>query len=301
MSDIYKFNVNLIDNITKIYGNDGVRWLDELPHLIQYYQTKWQLKNLAAHSDLSYNPILFGRLDNSEMALKLSYSKDDLQKELELLEIYQNHGAVRVIEYDEQVVLMQKGHKDLKSAKLLLEQEIEIYATLFQQMLNAKQPSQTKYKSEQDLFRSLSQTDNKLSRYRDKADKYMKDIDRQREYQLLHGDLHHGNIIKTDEGWCFIDPKGINCTICFELANFIRNPIDQIYKNKNAKEIVLKRVNMLSQIFKLDNKLLLQYVYIQSLLAWQWALQDDLGDYHFQQSVEMMEQIMQETEYAYTK
>lgn len=41
---------------------------------------------------------------------------------------------------------------------------------------------------------------------------------------LLHGDLHHDNVLESDRGWLAIDPKGIYGPPEAELANTYRNP-----------------------------------------------------------------------------
>lgn len=48
----------------------------------------------------------------------------------------------------------------------------------------------------------------------------------QREPALLHGDLHHYNVLSDRaRGWCAIDPKGVVGELEFELRVALRNPI----------------------------------------------------------------------------
>jgi streptomycin 6-kinase len=42
---------------------------------------------------------------------------------------------------------------------------------------------------------------------------------------LLHGDLHHYNILSHNGTWLFIDPKGIAGDPAFDIAGYMRNPI----------------------------------------------------------------------------
>lgn len=44
---------------------------------------------------------------------------------------------------------------------------------------------------------------------------------------LLHGDLHHYNLLRTAEGYRAIDPIGCLAPIEFEFTRFIRNDILQ--------------------------------------------------------------------------
>lgn len=45
---------------------------------------------------------------------------------------------------------------------------------------------------------------------------------------LLHGDLHHFNILQDGDRWVAIDPKGVIGDPAFEPVAFLRNPIDTL-------------------------------------------------------------------------
>ena len=47
------------------------------------------------------------------------------------------------------------------------------------------------------------------------------------ELRVLHGDLHHDNILHGDRGWLVIDPKGVLGDPGFDAANFFYNPLDR--------------------------------------------------------------------------
>jgi streptomycin 6-kinase len=50
-----------------------------------------------------------------------------------------------------------------------------------------------------------------------------------REVGVLHGDLHHGNVLDFGvRGWLAIDPKGLLGERGFDFANIFTNPISQI-------------------------------------------------------------------------
>lgn len=46
--------------------------------------------------------------------------------------------------------------------------------------------------------------------------------------RLLHGDLHHYNLLQHGEGWVAIDPKGLAADPAVEIAAFLRNPCETI-------------------------------------------------------------------------
>lgn len=47
------------------------------------------------------------------------------------------------------------------------------------------------------------------------------------ELRVLHGDLHHENVLHGERGWLVIDPKGILGDPGFDAANFFYNPLDR--------------------------------------------------------------------------
>lgn len=47
------------------------------------------------------------------------------------------------------------------------------------------------------------------------------------DVRVLHGDLHHDNILRGERGWLAIDPKGLFGDPGFEAANFLFNPLDR--------------------------------------------------------------------------
>lgn len=50
----------------------------------------------------------------------------------------------------------------------------------------------------------------------------------QRNPALLHGDLHHYNVLSDNaRGWCAIDPKGVVGELEYEIGAALRNPIDR--------------------------------------------------------------------------
>jgi len=57
------------------------------------------------------------------------------------------------------------------------------------------------------------------------------------ELRVLHGDLHHDNILYGKRGWLAIDPKGIFGDPGFDAANFLFNPLDRHDLTRNPERI----------------------------------------------------------------
>ncbi|WP_269930216.1 aminoglycoside phosphotransferase family protein [Aminobacter sp. HY435] len=65
------------------------------------------------------------------------------------------------------------------------------------------------------------------SPYRDGAVIAERLLSNPHDLRVLHGDLHHENVLHGDRGWLAIDPKGLIGDPGFDAANFFYNPLDR--------------------------------------------------------------------------
>jgi streptomycin 6-kinase len=96
----------------------------------------------------------------------------------------------------------------------------------------------------------------------------------QRQRRLLHGDLHHGNVLfDTKRGWLAIDPKGVVGELEYELGAALRNPIGhpELYA---STEIVQRRLDRFGAILKLDRSRALRWAFAQAVLSAIWSSED---------------------------
>ena len=97
----------------------------------------------------------------------------------------------------------------------------------------------------------------------------------QRRERLLHGDLHHGNVLfDRERGWLGIDPKGVVGELEFELGAALRNPWNRPSLVTNPERI-RRRVRVLADALDLDASRLLGWTFAQAVLAAVWMIEDD--------------------------
>lgn len=90
---------------------------------------------------------------------------------------------------------------------------------------------------------------------------------------LLHGDLHHDNIILNDKGtYCMIDPKGIIGPEIFDLPRFILNEMDFVSDDKCRKHI-LQIIEMISQKTKYSSIDIIKLFFMEIMLANVWYIE----------------------------
>jgi streptomycin 6-kinase len=94
----------------------------------------------------------------------------------------------------------------------------------------------------------------------------------QREAVVLHGDVHHDNVLDGGvRGWLVIDPKGLVGERGFEYANLFRNPDLTIALAPGQMQ---RRAQIVAQEADLDGRRLLDWVVAYAGLGAAWSLED---------------------------
>jgi streptomycin 6-kinase len=96
----------------------------------------------------------------------------------------------------------------------------------------------------------------------------------QRNPALLHGDLHHYNVLSDRvRGWCAIDVKGVVGELEYELGAALRNPIDRpdLFATLDAVERRLERFGL---VLGLDVGRARGWCFAQAVLSAIWSVED---------------------------
>lgn len=96
----------------------------------------------------------------------------------------------------------------------------------------------------------------------------------QRNPALLHGDLHHYNVLSDRErGWCAVDVKGVVGELEFELGAALRNPLDRpdLYA---SLDIVERRLDHFGLVLGIDTSRARGWCFAQAVLSAIWSRED---------------------------
>jgi streptomycin 6-kinase len=92
---------------------------------------------------------------------------------------------------------------------------------------------------------------------------------------LLHGDLHHANILAAErQPWLALDPKGLVGEPAYEVGAFLRNPMPQLFAAPQPGRILARRVDQLAEELGFDRARLLGWGLAQAVLAAWWSFED---------------------------
>jgi len=95
------------------------------------------------------------------------------------------------------------------------------------------------------------------------------------EPRLLHGDLHHGNILAADGEWLAIDPKGVVGDPAFEPSALFFNPHDRLAACGDVPALVARRLHLLSDALALDRGRIAAWAFARCVLSMCWTIEDN--------------------------
>ncbi len=98
----------------------------------------------------------------------------------------------------------------------------------------------------------------------------------QGELLLLHGDLHHDNILYDEgRGWLAIDPKGVLGESAYEIGAALRNPLP-LPKIFTDAAVIDRRLRIVAERLGFDGERVLAWSFAQAVLAAIWAREDGI-------------------------
>lgn len=227
--------------------------------------------------------IVFGARGNQPVVLKMLRRPGDEWDSGEVLEVLDGRGTVRVYEHIGGALLLEKLNPGTPLTDLALngrdEEATDIIAEVIQRMSNPRESSKAFITVEAwgDGFeRYLASGDNQIPQdlVAQGRHTYMSLCRSQQRVRLLHGDLHHYNVLfDSDRGWVAIDPKGIVGEIEYEIGAALRNPFERP-EMFAAPETIERRIKRYEAKLKLDAHRALSWGFSQAVLSAIWTVED---------------------------
>lgn len=277
-----------------MFGSQGKLWLTLLQDKVTTLAKQWNLTQISTVKNLSYNFVASAMQKNNPVILKISPCGTSLDKETQALTALQGFGCITILASMPDTILLQKATPGLSLKTLFPSQEKEsiiITANLIKTLHQAslKTTPTKNFPTLEHLFRKINSTAPIPLSYLTKALEFKEKLLATSPTQvLLHGDLHHENILLHNKSWIAIDPKGYLGDPAYETTAFIRNPSPELLEHQNAKSIMLARIKTFSQELNISEQRILEYSYIQTILSWIWNLEDNLETTYFENLAKML-------------
>lgn len=246
--------------------------------ILNYRIKEWELipdgNSFQTHSSL-LQPVLYGAL---KAMLKIPLTSEEKTGSI-LLDWWDGKGAVRVLKSDDDAILMERiadnhslrsismNGNDDESTRIICE-----VAHLLHSDRNKPLPELVPLHI---WFKDLFLSANKYGGFFLKAAEIARLVlESQTDFTVLHGDLHHDNILYSSErGWLAIDPKGLLGEKTFDYVNILCNPTKEMALSEGR---LMKQINIISKNTGIDVNHLLKWTIAWSALSTVWFLNDDI-------------------------
>jgi streptomycin 6-kinase len=277
----------LARNAVAVWGAAGARWLADLPRVLDDVARDWAL-TVGAPFELSYHYVVaVTGADGTPAVLKLGVpTGDSLREELPALRAFAGRGAVRVLRADlgRGVLLLERAEPGERLRDLVPDRDAEatsIAAAVMRRLAAAPLPDHPL----PDLLEQCRAFDEYLARHGDggplpgdlvaRAAGLMRELCASAtERVVLHGDLHHDNILRaTREPWLAIDPHGLVGDPGYETASLLFNP-DPDDRDEALTALVPARVEQLADELAMPLDRVLAWGFVKAVMSDVWTAED---------------------------
>lgn len=296
---------DFIRTVQGSFGGGGKRWLEALPASLEEVACRWDLVDIRPVPNLSYNFVAFARrgggpgrpLEEAEVVLKLGVPNRELTGEIAALRHYDGRGACRLLEADaEEGALLLERLRPGRLLATLADDDLatavaaEVIGWLWQCSndpgWSVREAAGAGFIVLEDWFggfRRLRQRYGGSSgplpeRLLARAESLSRQLLSEDEAVVLHGDLHHSNLLESARGWLAIDPKGVIGPRGYELGPLLMNPRPGFLQGHAPRGRSERRVAILSERLGLDRDYLRAWGFCHAVLSAWWSLEDDDAD-----------------------
>lgn len=277
-----------IEKHVEIAGADGQRWLDDLPNLVRHCTALWQIR-LGAPLCSTYGFVAAATRANGQPAiLKIIPPYLDEDDQADWLRRMNGRGAVRLFEDapDNRALLMERCVPGTELASLVPTDDdhaTRVAATFIRdmriQLIDAHRYTSLAERVEflvriPSLFDGTwGPMDAKICSAAQRLAAEM--LSTKHEEVLLHGDLHHHNILASDRGWLMVDPKGLVGDRAYEPSSFFYNPLGDWARELDGHKVIRRRIEVMADYGQLELRRVAAWAVVQGVLAAAWRYEED--------------------------
>jgi streptomycin 6-kinase len=274
--------------ITSVH-DDGAEWLAALPEFLAAVADRYEL-TLGAPFKLSYNYVCAAtRSDGRPVVLKVSPPYDEFYTEVAALRHYGVEGCVELVDADpdQGIVILERLLPGETIHALSFENDDEATRIAASVMTKLWRPLPAEHN-----FPTVERWSRGLQRLRDehngatgplpahlveRAEGIYRELFASAPPPvLLHGDLHHENILSaTRAPYLAIDPKGVAGEPAYEVGPLFYNPQPEIFHQPNLARVLKRRLDVLAEYLPIDRERLLACAFAHSVLSAAWSVEEN--------------------------
>src|SRR5713101_9176579 len=235
---------DFIRNASTLHGEEGLVWIDQLPAILANCEQRWRLSFAPpfAYQSNAYHYIAPAiRSDGTAVVVKIHAPTNEFTQEAEALRLFDGHGMVRLLDYNinDKALLLERLKPGTPLSELEDDDVATSHAANVMRQLWRPVPSGHPFPSIIDWGRGFL----RLRQHYDggngpfpaalleEAESLYAELSTSMTEQvLLHGDLHHENILAAERApWLAIDPKGVVGEPAYETGALLRNQLSVVF------------------------------------------------------------------------
>jgi streptomycin 6-kinase len=245
--------------------------------------------------------VAFGRRDDRSVVLKVGKRSGDERLSATVIRAFDGNGMVRIIDDVDGALLLERltpGHSLVNMITSGHDNDAtQALADVIGRMTPQDCPSAPTVEDwghSFDRYRALEDRSLPETLVEEAHRVYDKLSTSQRRRRLLHGDLHHGNVLlDSDRGWLAIDPRGVVGEAEYEIGAALRNPIEKV-ESFLQPETIRARVTCFADRLHLDADRIVAWAFAQAVLSVIWLIEDGVavGDHPWLELARTIQRMM---------
>ncbi|MDR3689181.1 MAG: aminoglycoside phosphotransferase family protein [Fimbriimonas sp.] len=216
--------------------------------------------------------------------LKLSCYADTVQSEERALRHFGDKICPRVLQasFEDEAILLERidVQYDLSAIYPNVEAEVEVWASFFESIVENTAPSNG-FRTLGDyalVFANVLELSDSadVRNVLALADRWKPILmDEPASHRLLHGDLHHFNLLYDCGGkWRMVDPHGVFGHPYYEVGAFMRNPMPAFYRQGDLPTAAMNRLDRLADHLSASPRTLARYGFFGVAFSIAWDLDE---------------------------
>jgi streptomycin 6-kinase len=294
------------EKVRRIFPDKGDAWLEGLPVLLEELIRRWKLTDCRTAQNLSIQYICFAKSpEYGEVVLKAGVPHLEVFTGMEALRLYNGKDACRLYEADREkgAVLLER----IVPGSQLKEEPDFYIRTAVAAGLIQRLPAEIKGEGDHGFPSFEAQMNKAFGRVRleNRAGKEflsMLDIaeglherikSANRPMRLLHGDLHHENILKGAGGaWKAIDPQGRIGPRCLEAGRYLLNEWDW-FNGREHTERMTECIDAFARALDESRETIAASAFLDCALSHCWTLEEGGGPEVVADALNMMHYLLE--------
>jgi streptomycin 6-kinase len=226
--------------------------------------------------------VAYGRRGSQPVVLKVLTREHDEWRSGEVMEAFAGRAVARVFEYADGALLLERLSPATPLAGMALQgrddEATEVLADVIAQMSPRSRPRSCPTVEEWgkgfDRYAAARRDEIRADLFERARSLYVELCRSQAATRLLHGDLHHYNVLHdAGRGWVAVDPKGVIGEVEYEIGAGLRNPNERPELFADAR-CVERRLELLASRLNIDVGRALRWAFSQAVLSAIWGMED---------------------------